>query len=567
MTAGELKKLEFPNGGSTTLAELRQAAARAGKIAVANVVATAGRPPTTVLPSPPGPDEASKTLSESGIQHGDMLFLRRAVDATSDGAPDPAKAKGKGKGKGKAKIPRGRTLGSTPTDPAILAAAAGGGAAPPQAVEGSSQKKRAAPAGISVLGGKAKRSRHKWGSGRTLGDDATNTAVGMDTDDVAGPAAAPAVPTSWEAEGDSVVFGATDPQGFAQLDAELSGELSDWDLAFRGVVSHALLQLVKSGEDLSAVDEAELGGSEAAAEFARNYGSQWDLHYEIIMELMYAFREAPERATGEYDLEWIREVLRKNDFILEDDADDALIEAYDEAADLYAEAELSVLATELYHNPEKQEMFDMEWIRTTLGYTTPDNDEYAMQVWRKTWEDAKLASQQQLKAAEEESAGLAPASASAEIDGDAPNPATLVKSKARAKLGFDFSAVVQDSLLDVGENGDAIGAVEQSLGAGLVEAVGARGDNAAKQAFQTALKSHEAAMEAERKVAAALAGQVSFAVKTVRTLAGQEDEYIEVKYKVERKWHEETVKLIPILLVAGILYDVVERSVEDELDK
>eukprot|EP00037_Helgoeca_nana_P029712 m.358641 g.358641 ORF g.358641 m.358641 type:complete len:659 (+) comp28034_c0_seq1:5089-7065(+) len=586
---GEVKKLTFASGGGTTLAELRAAAATDAKIAPRRLLATSGRPPALVLSVPAVASEGEVTLESSGLQHGDMLFLRRhvpeeaSVAAVGDGtaaagaaaaatstrkaaAASKAKpaTKSKSKGKGKAKMGQGHTLGSTSSEPAPIPPPPTA-TAPPTEIDA---KKRPAAShnngGVASLGGPKK--RHKWGAGRSM------EAPEPESGGVAGEAAAavpppvvPATPEVWMAEGcGPPVFAADNASALAQLDAESRGVLTTWDLAIDGVFRHALLAVTKSGDREGEAEEATV-----------DHCPPLDMYYAMLAEVVYAFQAEPEKANGECDLEWVKAVLADNDYHFEDnDADDELGAAYDEAVDLYAEVEVSVLATELCQSPDNLDTFDVAWIRQTLGYTVPeDNPDEAVEVWKKMWEDAKLARDVVIaEVGEAAAAGVgdeaaAGASVGDEAEADSTPIAVHVQDKAKTLLGFDFAAVLQDSLIEGGEDGDAIGAVEQSLGVGLVEAVGAGGNNATKQMFQGALKSHESKIHAEKKVQAALAGQVSFAVNAVQNLIGIGEEYITVKYKVDRSWHEETVKLIPSLMVVGILYDMIERGVEDELDK
>jgi len=121
---------------------------------------------------------------------------------------------------------------------------------------------------------------------------------------------------------------------------------------------------------------------------------------------------------------------------------------------------------------------------------------------------------------------------------------------------------VTSNLQDISDGLDPITASEQALGAGLVEAAAARGDNAVKQALKSALQRREAEAEAEGKVHAALAGEVSFAVQSITMPTGHIEQYLKVSYKTVRAWKEETVQLIPELTLLGILQSLIEGDDE-----
>ena len=346
------------------------------------------------------------------------------------------------------------------------------------------------------------------------------------------------------------------------------------DDAFHGVVRDALLQCTRDGE-LAEVVRGDNG---------EELGSTWNVYYAMVLELLYAFRDEPERADGEFDEVWTRAALQRADYEVDEDEETSaeLEEAYDEAVEMYADAEATVLSQLLVDHRERAAAFDLGWVRSVLGYTTPDPlDEHAVDVWRRTWATAKLCADDFVRenpfgvdahasmaagvaSAPTVSTSAAAAAVAASADGtpDAAGVSSMARRKASAQLGFDFDAIVASNLQSIGDSVDPISASEQALGAGLVEAAGARGDNAVKQALKSALQRREAEADAEGKVHAALAGEVSFAVQSVTTPAGHVEQYLKVSYKTVRAWKEETVQLIPELTLLGILQSLIEGDDE-----
>jgi hypothetical protein len=353
------------------------------------------------------------------------------------------------------------------------------------------------------------------------------------------------------------------------------------DEAFHGVVRDALLQCARDG-DLAEVVHGDNG---------EILGSTWNVYYAMVLELLYAFRDGPEKADGEYDEVWTRAALQRADYAVDEDEEtsEELEQAYEDAVEMYADAEATILSQLLVDNREQAADFDIGWVRRVLGYTTPDPlDDHAVGVWRRTWATAKLCADEFVRenrlgadahggaagaaaagdsvgagaGAAGASGGGGAAAAAADDTSDGDGGSSMARRKASSQLGFDFDAIVTSNLQDISDGLDPITASEQALGAGLVEAAGARGDNAVKQALKSALQRREAEAEAEGKVHAALAGEVSFAVQSITTPTGHIEQYLKVSYKTVRAWKEETVQLIPELTLLGILQSLIEGDDE-----
>eukprot|EP00041_Stephanoeca_diplocostata_P028380 m.803400 g.803400 ORF g.803400 m.803400 type:complete len:692 (+) comp23365_c0_seq3:164-2239(+) len=577
VNAGGVEKISLPLGADTPISDFRTKICAAAKVAPAKLCVRGGFPPRIILSDSSSDEDKRGTVSAVGLNDRDTVIVERLdqtlcnVDQTppripsSDAAAEkPAPSQGEPDG---ARAGRKR--------PALNA----------NTMATSSKNKRVA--GVVGFRNKGKRrvsgsSRHRWGSGTALGD---SPSTGQQL--VSASASADASTTSHVTDDDHRALSIANRRyGDEALNTVLSlMRCTEVVMTRQGAATVDN----RTGAPSTSATSAPAGNTfehEFSAQHEVTHGATWDdFYFMIVSELLYAFRDDPERST-EFDEEWIRTVLRESDFDLSDldsqDSSDvnAMLKLYEDAAEYYEKYEEFRLANAIVEQPEYKAKFDVPWIRTVLGYapapsgvTDPDAIAYAEGVWRDMWETAVLSADMHAGAGSEHGAAqsstpdgtLASSAAGASVSTTGAGNALeqRVRLRVKQRLGFNLKDIVDPSAL-ADSTKDPIDTARDVAGAGLVAAMSAAGDNGVKKAFQTALRSREAEADAEAKVQATLGGSVSIAVCHTVTPQGQQEEYLTVTYKKQRTSVEETVQYIPELLLVAILESLTESDDSNE---
>eukprot|EP00912_Choanoflagellata_sp_UC4_P001077 UC4_evm2s665 len=310
---------------------------------------------------------------------------------------------------------------------------------------------------------------------------------------------------------------------------------------------------------LSQLDKGEIDAADLAA-----HGDRWqDVYVEMVTSLLYAFALCPERATN-YDGSWVRKTLEQKEHDGEDWGmyasnidvsdeiifpDDEIYDIWDYASRQYEKYEKCICVEKLKGEPEQQTQFDIDWLRASLGYSSPspsskssdETERELYQVFFTLWKDAKIFL---VNASLETKTTLCPESVT-ELE-------NKIRPLGSCALGFNL----EDSKNKILLSKDPVKTAESLVGEGIINAISAEGDNKIKRTMKMELRKRESETQAQGVYAAVLAGNTTVQVCQSSNPSDLEMHHIYAQYMIKRQQHEDVVQFFPLQLLKLLLIEL-----------